>query len=168
MKNIAFKETLKLWQMKTLLKDDHLPESTLKGLLKGQTSDAIFEHLSLCNGCRQKLWQIQQEDDDTYRYADDYVYPLAASVGIPQEAVWITADGKYKIEFRRILDDKAKRAVLILKVQPPFDFSGRTISVQDANHRTLLRGQIGSDGKIASIVEDIDSLDMKQFIISEE
>ena len=169
MKNIALKETLKLWQMKTLLKDEHLPESALGGLLKGQTSDAVFEHLSRCNGCRQRLWKIQQAAVVvTHKAADDYVYPLAANVGIPQEAVWITADEKYKVEFRRILSDTAKRAVLVLKVQPPFNFSGRTIVVRDANNKMLLRGQISSDGKVATIVEDIDSLNLKRCIITEE
>jgi hypothetical protein len=169
MNNIALKDTLKLWQMKTPLEGDHLSDSTLDGLLKGQSSDAVFEHLSRCNGCRQKLWKRQQAADVvSHKAADDYVYPLAANVGIPQEAVWITADEKYRIEFRRIISDTANRAVLVLKVQPPFDFSGRMIVVRDANDKLLLRGQISRDGRVATIVEDIDSLNLKRCIITEE
>lgn len=170
MKNIALKDALKMWQMKATLTDEHLPERHIDALLlEGLGSDAIFDHLSRCNGCRQRLWDRQQTASALSRKAaDDYVLPLAANVGIPQEAIWITADEKYKIEFRRILSDMPTRAVIMIKVLPPFNFTGKTIFVRDANRKIMLHGQIGSDGKVAAIVDDIDSLDFKRCVITEE
>jgi hypothetical protein len=167
MKTIPFKKALKLWQATTTLQEDHLSESVLDGLLEGKSDDAVFAHLSLCNWCSQRLWKMQ-DSTLTHGQADDYVITLAAQVGIPQEATWVTADEKYKIEFRRIVSDKAERAVLVVRVQPPYDFTGKTIVVRDASERTILRGQIGEDGKTAGVVEDIESLVLKMITIIED
>lgn len=167
MKSIPLKKALKLWQMTTPLQEDHLSESVLEGLLEGKSNDAAFTHLSLCNFCSQRLWKMQ-DAALTHGQADDYVVPLAAHVGIPQEATWVTADEKYKIEFRRIVSDKAQRAVLVVRVQPPYDFTGKTIVVRDANQKMLLRGRIGEDGKAAGIVEDIESLVLRKLTIAED
>lgn len=166
-KSMSLKKALKLWQVTTPLAEAHLSESVLDGLLEGKSDDAAFAHLSLCNWCSQRLWKMQ-DAALTHGQADDYVIPLAAQVGIPQEATWVTADEKYRIEFRRIVSDKAQRAVLVVRVQPPYNFTGKTIVVRDANQRTLLRGQIGEDGKTAGIVEDIESLVLKKLTISED
>lgn len=167
MKSIALKKALKLWQMNKPLEGDHLSEKDLRGLMEGRSNDAVFAHLSLCNWCRQKLWKLQ-DSSDVQCDAEDYVVTLAANDGIPQEAVWTTADEKYRIEFRRIVSDQTQRAALIVRVQPPFNFSGKTITVRDANHRMILRGKISEEGKIAAIVDDIDNLVLKKLTITED
>lgn len=166
MNKITLKESLTLWQMKTpLKKNEHLSMAVLKGVLREGSHDSAFEHLSLCPWCRQRLWRIQ-ESMDASNEAEDYVLPLAADAGLPQEATWITEDQKYKIEFRRILSDKAQRAVLIVRVQPPFNLAGKAIVVKDGNDRQLLCGQIGKDGEIAAIIENLDNLSLKKINIS--
>ena len=172
MKRMPLKEALELWQMKTPLDGEHLEDSALRGMIRGHSDDSIFSHLATCNFCRQRLWRLQAATPLSEKYAEaadmeDFVLPLAASEGLPQQAVWMTADEKYKIEFRRILSDKAQRAVLIVRVQPPFNFAGRTIVVRDAGGGMLLHGQVGRDGKVVAILEDIDSLVLKKITVSE-
>jgi hypothetical protein len=167
MTSIVLKEAVELWQMTTPLEGQHLSESVLDELIEGKSNDAVFDHLALCNWCRQRVWALQ-ESSAMPSEADDYVLPLAANVGIPHEATWITADEKYKIEFRRMVADETQRAVLIVRVQPPFDFAGKTIVIRDANQRTLLRGRISEDGKVAAIVDEIDHLVLKKLTITED
>jgi hypothetical protein len=167
MKSIALKEAVNLWQMSTPLEDQHVSESMLEELLQGKSKDSVFDHLALCNYCRQRVWALQASSAIPSE-ADDYVLPLAANVGIPHEATWVTADEKYRIEFRRMVADETQRAVLIVRVQPPFDFTGKTIVVRDANQRTLLRGRISEDGKVAAIVDEIDRLVLKKLTITED
>jgi nitrogen regulatory protein PII-like uncharacterized protein len=166
MKSMALRKTLKLWQMRAPLEGDHLTDAMLEGIMRREASQEAFAHLSSCNLCRQRLWKLKELGNSVNQY-DDYVLPLAANIGIPHEAVWISADEKYKIEFRRMVSDRAQRAVLIVRVLPPNDFTGRTIMVRDANDRTLLRGQVNKEGKVAAIIEDVENLVLKKLTITE-
>ncbi len=166
MKSMTLQKALKLWQMKTPLEDAHLEDSVLEALMEGEGDPDVFTHLSLCNVCRRELWTLL-ESRASDNQVDDYVLPLAASVGIPQEASWITVDEKFKIEFRRMVSDEAQRAVLIVRVEPPYDFTGRKITVRDASDRILLSGLVDREGKIAAIIYDVENLVLKELSITE-
>jgi hypothetical protein len=164
-KSINLNEALKLWQMRAPLEDEnHLSEIALEAVAKGQGDDAVFNHLSLCNWCRQRMWELQESRKSVCE-ADDYVVLLAANTGIPETATWVTADKKYKIEFNRMVSDPTK-GVIALYVQPPFNFAGQRICVKDASGRELLCGEISEEGELTDILDDIDNLDLRKITIS--
>ncbi|MBF0528108.1 MAG: hypothetical protein HQK55_02310 [Deltaproteobacteria bacterium] len=167
MKDMTLKKALKLWEMNTPIVNEHLTATDLKCVREGKGRDDFFAHLAVCNRCRQMLWDLQDLSIVQHE-ADDYVIPLAAADGIPQEATWITADEKYRIEIRRILADTTQRAALIVRAQRPFNFVGKTITVRDASQRIILQGRISEEGKVAAIVDDIGSLVLKKITITED
>jgi hypothetical protein len=161
---LHLEEILKLWQQQTPLEDvTHLRRHELQGLAQSGDDDQVFAHLALCTWCRQRLWRLQSSiAHDVF----DYVEPLAADVGIPQEVTWITKDGRYRIELRRLVGTDHK-AVLIVKVKSSLDFEGKTLVVEDAHGREILRGAVDSEGLVASEIEDIRAISFQEFIVTE-
>jgi hypothetical protein len=153
-------DTVKLWQQHTPLEDTrHLSWGALRSLAGRQADDLVFAHLALCTRCRQRLWRFQE-------LPVSHVETLAADAGIPQEATWTTADGKYVIEFRRLLDSE-HGGVLVVRARAARDLEGTTLVVEDAHGRELLRGTVDRDGMVAAAIEDIHAISFAEFVITE-
>ncbi len=163
-------DTMHLWQQQTLFTDvQHLRRRDLRELADRDEDDPVFDHLALCTRCRQRLWRLQHvEGTESF----DRLVLHAADVGSPQDALpqgasWETLDRKYKIELRPVVGNP-HRAILIVNVKSSHHFEGKTLVVEDAYGRELLRGTIDSDGLVAAAIEDIRTIALEELVISEE
>ncbi|MCP4350139.1 MAG: hypothetical protein GY795_32080 [Desulfobacterales bacterium] len=167
MKKIALSDAFRLWELATPTgENEHLKETDFISILEGRENNVIYNHLALCKICRQRLWEFQKTSG-SLQTADDYVLPLAASSGNPAETSWITSDKKYQIELLKILSKGIEGSVLQVRVLQPFDFEGKSIAVMDENGRELLRGKIGADGELATIIEDVGNVNLNRIEIKE-
>lgn len=167
MRKISLSKALKLWQMTTYHDSEHLTEKAFQRFMAGNRTNDVLMHLALCNMCRKKLYVLQDQALKGSEAAD-YALPLAASVGVPEEATWTTLDKKYRIKFYKVASQEANQALLIVSVLPPFNFAGKNIVVRDANRRVLLSGKIDDDGELGGLVGDAASLDLKKISLNEE
>lgn len=155
---------LDLWQQQASLEETrHLLWGELRRLADAGEHDWEFAHLALCPWCRQRLWRFQQARSHG---GVDYVQPWAAATNTPQEPTWTTQDGKYKIELRKIVGTP-HRAVLIVQTQTSLDPAGKTLLVEDAHGRELLRGVVNSDGLVASEIDDLRAISLQELVVIE-